>query len=148
LDNLRGSKALLFSFHPLWTDQLDVDAECLLAGSIIAIPFRYCISAYQAYCLFIKENRTFDNYFGTYPGANGATTALDLEGETIPLQHEQDQVPDIDHSFEGVTQAYNNGKMDQFDLLSSGGTLYKVRRTNPYANNSLTQMYQSDIPNY
>ena len=41
---------------------------------------------------FIKENRTFDNYFGTYPGANGATTALDSEGETIPLQHGQDQV--------------------------------------------------------
>jgi len=22
----------------------------------------------------IKENRTFDNYFGTFPGANGATS--------------------------------------------------------------------------
>jgi len=97
---------------------------------------------------FIKENRTFDNYFGTYPGANGATTALDSVGETIPLQHEQDQVPDIDHSFEGASQAYDNGKMDQFDLLSSATTTYKSRRNNPYANNSLTQMYQSDIPNY
>jgi phospholipase C len=97
---------------------------------------------------FIKENRTFDNYFGTYPGANGATTAIDSEGETILLQHEQDQVPDIDHSFEGAKDAYNNGKMDSFNLLNGANTTYKTRRTNPYANNSLTQMYQSDIPNY
>ena len=97
---------------------------------------------------FIKENRTFDNYFGTYPGANGATTAVDSEGETIPLQHQQDQIPDIDHTFEGANGAFDNGKMDQFDLLSSQGTIYKVRKNNPYANNSLTQMYQSDIPNY
>jgi phospholipase C len=97
---------------------------------------------------FIKENRTFDNYFGTYPGANGATTALDSEGETIPLQHEQDQVLDIDHTFEGARQAYDNGKMDRFDLLSSEGTSLASRQDNPYANNSLTQLYQSDIPNY
>ena len=97
---------------------------------------------------FIKENRTFDNYFGTYPGANGTTIALDSEGETIPLQHEQDQVPDIDHTFEGAKQAYDNGKMDQFDLLSSANTNFRGRQKNPYANNSLTQMYQSDIPNY
>src|SRR6266702_2473076 len=37
---------------------------------------------------FIKENRTFDNYFGTYPGANGTTTAMDSEGKVVPLQHE------------------------------------------------------------
>lgn len=97
---------------------------------------------------FIKENRTFDNYFGTYPGANGATTAVDSEGETISLQHEQDQIPDINHSYAGARQAYDNGAMDQFDLLSSDSTTYQTRRANPYANNSLTQLYQSDIPNY
>src|SRR5437763_2248480 len=76
---------------------------------------------------FIKENRTFDNYFGTYPGANGTTTALDSEGETIPLQHEQDQVPDLDQSFGGASQAYDNGKMDRFDLLSSQNSSSRSR---------------------
>ena len=28
----------------------------------------------------IKENRTFDNYFGTFPGANGATTGQTCDG--------------------------------------------------------------------
>src|SRR6266702_7288720 len=46
---------------------------------------------------FVKENRTFDNYFGTYPGANGATTAMNSAGQAVPLHHETDQVPDIDH---------------------------------------------------
>src|SRR5438132_5019194 len=96
----------------------------------------------------IKENRTFDNYFGTYPGANGATTAVDSEGETIPLQHGKDSILDIEHSPQGARMAYDSGKMDQFDLLNSETTTYAMRRNNPYANNSLTQLYQSDIPNY
>jgi phospholipase C len=97
---------------------------------------------------FVKENRTFDNYFGTYPGANGATTVVDSEGGTIPLRHEQDVIPDIDHSAQGARMAYDSGKMDQFDRLNSETTTTAMRRDNPYANNSLTQLYQSDIPNY
>lgn len=99
---------------------------------------------------FIKENRTFDNYFGTYPGANGATTATDSQGHVVPLHHEADQIPDIDHSSEGARMAWDNGKMDKFDLLHSS----KVKGgptpvpNPPYTNNSLTQFYQSDIPNY
>ena len=56
---------------------------------------------------FIKENRTFDNYFGTYPGANGATTAVDSAGETLPLQHEKDSIPDIQHSSGEARMAYD-----------------------------------------
>jgi phospholipase C len=94
---------------------------------------------------FVKENRTFDNYFGTYPGANGTTTAMDSQGKVVPLQHEADQIPDIDHSSQGARMAYDSGKMDRFDLLKSSG---RHNPANPYGNNSLTQFQQSDIPNY
>ena len=94
---------------------------------------------------FVKENRTFDNYFGTYPGANGATTAMNSAGQAVPLHHETDQVPDIDHSSQGARNAYDNGKMDRFNLLHSSGT---PNSSNLYTNNSLTQFYQPDIPNY
>src|SRR5258706_8684766 len=60
---------------------------------------------------FIKENRTFDNYFGTYPGADGATTARDSQGQVVPLHHEKDQIPDINHSWQSAKTAYDNGKM-------------------------------------
>src|SRR5579859_5213605 len=96
---------------------------------------------------FIKENRTFDDYFGTYPGANGATTAIDSNGATVPLKHQTDSIPyDIDHSSQGAIMAYDNGKMDKFNLLTDGSG--KPAATDPYANNSLTQLTQADIPNY
>jgi phospholipase C len=46
----------------------------------------------------VKENRTFDNYFGTFPGADGATSGTISTGEVIPLRHAPDMTPrDIDH---------------------------------------------------
>jgi len=100
---------------------------------------------------FVKENRTFDNYFGTYPGANGARFATDSAGKRVPLLHEQDVLPrDLDHSSEGAREAYDNGKMDGFDKLMSfsAQTGQPQQTQGPYGNNSLTQFYQSDIPNY
>jgi len=38
--------------------------------------------------LIIKENHTFDNYFGTYPGANGATEAHATDPEKTDPPHE------------------------------------------------------------
>ncbi len=96
---------------------------------------------------FIKENRSFDDYFGTYPGANGATMATDSMGQVVPLRHQADQIPDIDHSSEGARMAWDNGKMDKFNLLHSNVKL-KPNPNDPYRNNSLTQFYQSDLPNY
>ena len=44
----------------------------------------------------VKENRTFDVYFGRFPGANGATTAKVSDGGTIPLGRLYDvSSPDI-----------------------------------------------------
>jgi len=111
----------------------------------------------------IKENRTFDNYFGTYPGANGAAKAVDSQGREIPLKHQRDQIPDIDHSSEGARNAFDSGKMDRFEFLHASQRAPGQRQgrrqppaspapadqeSGPYANNSLTQFYESDIPNY
>jgi len=38
----------------------------------------------------VKENRTFDNYFGTFPGADGATSGSISTGEVVPLGHAPD----------------------------------------------------------
>src|SRR5215469_9507956 len=115
------------------------------SGNTQAVPTQIPAGPVKHIVFFIKENRTFDNYFGTYPGANGATTAMDSEGKTVALQHEADQIPDIDHSSRGARMAYDNGKMDRFALLKSGS---QRNPANPYGNNSLTQLHQSDIPDY
>src|SRR5215831_6330960 len=69
----------------------------------------------------IKENRTFDNYFGKFPGADGATTGTISTGQVIPLGQAPDRTPrDIDHSFQAALKAMDGGKMDQFDLIGGG----------------------------
>src|SRR5438270_13278221 len=66
----------------------------------------------------IKENRSFDNMFGTFPGANGATTFTDPKGNVHPLNHQPDHLQsDIDHSHVGYLKAYDNVKMDKFSTI-------------------------------
>src|SRR6266851_749357 len=140
---------------PLLGAGLVVLTLLLIAGIIGGIALTRPVAATQHIkhiVFFVKENRTFDNYFGTYPGANGATSAMDSEGKMVPLHHERDQVPDINHSSTSARLAYDNGKMDRFDLIKQNKATAKnasgSSTLNPYANNSLTQLYQSDIPNY
>jgi len=64
----------------------------------------------------IKENRTFDNYFGTFPGANGATQGTISTGQVIPLGHTPDRVRDMGHTYQNAATAMNGGKMDKFDV--------------------------------
>jgi phospholipase C len=98
------------------------------------------IDVIQHIVFIIKENRSFDNYFGTFPGANGATSGPVSDGSTIPLGHTPDRSRDMGHSWNDALTAINNGKMNQFDLVQFGniGGDYM----------SMTQFYQTDIPNY
>jgi phospholipase C len=69
----------------------------------------------------VKENRTFDNYFGTFPGADGATTGKISTGPTIQLRHAPDVLPrDISHSFQSAVLAIDGGAMDKFNLIPGG----------------------------
>jgi phospholipase C len=95
----------------------------------------------QHIVFIIKENRTFDNLFGTYPGANGATTATTSLGQVVPLGHTSDRVArDMDHSWHGSFIATDYGRMDGFDLIQQANI------NDDYLN--LTQQTQSDMPNY
>jgi phospholipase C len=78
----------------------------------------------------IKENRTFDHLFGTFPGADGVTTARTCDGRTIDLARTADKTKDAGHSFiDGIT-AINGGRMDCFDR------------------HGYNQYLEGDIPNY
>jgi phospholipase C len=84
----------------------------------------------------VKENRTFDNLFGTFPGANGVTVGMDM-GTRRPLIRGTDgRLPsDIPHCYRCAIQAWNNGKMDGFDQPLTGKWAY-------------SQLHRSQIPNY
>jgi len=90
----------------------------------------------------VQENRSFDNYFGTYPGANGippGTTLTQTYGNqtyTFPAYHATDEAaPNMPHDWASAHVAYDNGSMDGFILAE---------------NNAATMSYydRADIPNY
>jgi phospholipase C len=95
----------------------------------------------QHVVFIIKENRTFDHYFGTFPGAQGAFHATISTGQVIPLWRAPDSMPhDLDHSQEGAVNAVDGGAMDRFDLIDNGNVNGEFL--------SYSQMTQADIPNY
>jgi len=84
----------------------------------------------------IKENRTFDNLFATFPGANGQTWGMD-HGTRRPLTRGPDQLPvDIEHCYECSLEAYDGGKMDGFNRDAA---------SNRFA---YSRLYPDQLPNY
>jgi phospholipase C len=72
--------------------------------------------------IIIKENRTFDNLFGRYPGVDGATHGELSDGTRIPLRAAPDVYPhDLGHGFLDGLTAINGGRMNGFDLLPGAG---------------------------
>src|SRR6478672_1604572 len=75
-------------------------------------------SKIQHIVFIVKENRSFDNVFGTFPGADGATSGFISTGEEIPLGHATDSTTrDLGHEWEDAHLAIDGGKMDRFDLV-------------------------------
>src|SRR5438874_2367943 len=79
------------------------------------------ITQIQHIVFIIKENRSFDEYFGTYPGADGATNGTISSGAVISLGHTPDQTPtDIDHTWNAAYTGIHGGKNDQYDVIFNG----------------------------
>jgi phospholipase C len=88
-----------------------------------AVPHRRALASPIQHVVFIiQENRSFDNLFQGYPGANTASSGEDSTGKTIQLVPIPFEVSyDIDHDFNTFLDAYNNGKMNGFNLEPVGG---------------------------
>ena len=82
------------------------------------------------------ENRSFDNLFGRYPGANGATVGDDA-GKEVPLIECPQWLPgDIPHDHAAALNCLNGGRMDGF-----GGGIYGWLY-------GYSQFDRHDLPNY
>jgi phospholipase C len=80
--------------------------------------------AIQHVVFIVKENRTFDHYFGRYPGADGATRGQTFDGRTVPLKDPPDVEPhDIAHGFSTALMSINGGTMNGFDLIGGNEQL-------------------------
>ncbi len=99
------------------------------------------INRIQHTIFIIKEGRSFDHYFGTYVGAQGAIQGLTSYGALVPLAQAADQAPYVlGDGFADTVNAIDNGRMDRFDLIANGNLNGDLL---PF-----TQFQQADIPNY
>ncbi len=68
--------------------------------------------------VLMKENHAFDNYFGTFPGANGIPANASLPdgsgGTAVPHWLNATSTPDLPHSRSAMIEAYDNGRDDLF----------------------------------
>ena len=79
----------------------------------------------------VKENHSFDNYFGRYPGADGATSGKIVNcgngyapAGTVPLKDAPlIYAHDLGHSFFPGMISINGGKMDAFNCVPLGEDL-------------------------
>jgi phospholipase C len=99
---------------------------------------------------FVKENRSFDHYFGAFPDPTNSldqSTTAGCSGfvgtRTFTMGPAPDPMPqDVNHGADAWTQAYHNGVMDGF--CHEGGAI--VKSTGQDLADS--QMHAGDIPSY
>ena len=121
----------------------------------------------------IKENLTFDTYFGKYPGADGATTGKTMMrdangnwvpgGPEIPLKVAPYIQPhDITHGFSSGLYSIDGGRMDGYNIIGLGidlsGYVQHSRKTLPnywayadrfeLADHFFTSMYGPTFPEH
>jgi phospholipase C len=79
-------------------------------------------TAIQHLVVLMQENHSFDNYFGTYPGANGIPTGTKMPidptnpaaGYVAPWHIGDSTITDLGHTTAVFRDQYNDGKMDGF----------------------------------
>ncbi len=96
-------------------------------------------SPIQHVIVIVKENHTFDNYFGQFPGADGAKRVR-INGVLQTPPRPADSTKGIDHSFFAAHLVYNGGKMDKFEQVP-GAIVGNV----PLA---FSQYREEDLPGY
>lgn len=93
------------------------------AASSMAGPVQYGASwssKIKHVIIIIQENRTIDNMFNGYPGADTQSWGLDHNGNRVKLFDVSETAPyDISHTHPSFSREYDNGKMDGYDLVST-----------------------------
>jgi phospholipase C len=116
--------------------------------------------------IIMQENRSFDTYFGTYPGADGIPGLAGNPGAVPclpdpagghcvrPFHDRQDRSLGGPHSFGAAQVDINDGKMDGFVAEQAAGMAGCAQTFNPACGNGggspdvMGYHNGSDIPNY
>ena len=65
----------------------------------------------------VKENRSYDNLFGRFPGGDGTSTGRTADGSVVKLRPLEDVQDDLQHNHQAAVTDINGGAMDGFSKL-------------------------------
>ena len=113
----------------------------------------------QHFVFIMQENRSFDSYFGTYPGADGIPAGVAFtdptDGKVVKLYHDTNDINrGGPHGWVNAQADIDSGKMDGFLAQSYKGVTTTATDNNPNnvtGNNAKDVMGYHDyheIPNY
>ena len=129
----------------------DASVRHLVAGAASVSPASTSLEAIEHVVFLVQENRSFDHYFGTYPGVRGFNdpdmirgpwgqpitaqpgyaAGRDPNGYLLPFHFNTETsdaecIHDINHSWGPQHQSWNGGKLDSFvttHLVADGSTI-------------------------
>jgi phospholipase C len=81
-----------------------------IQSSVQATPSATVANPVKHIVVIFQENHTFDNYFGTFPGANG----IQNDPPAVKPFHITGPIVDLCHSTACAHEAYDQGRMDDF----------------------------------
>lgn len=103
-------------------------------GGTAPIPIEHVI-------VIVKENHTFDNYFGSFPGAEGNSTCSLKDGTTFPCPQAPDSTPrDLCHQHDCALTDWAGGQMNGWEDVSGS--------SDNGDHLAWAQYHEADIPNY
>jgi phospholipase C len=81
--------------------------------------------------IIVQENRSFNNIFAGWPGADSSLSGVTSDGTTVRLHKITFDGTDIGHGWADAIAAWDNGKMDGFDKEEAVSS--PTAGTSPYA---------------
>lgn len=94
-----------------------LDVPSSTPGTLVPRSHSASAGKLQHVLILVQENRSFDDFFATFPGADGATSGLDHSGGTLPLKKSDlADSQDLCHSHSCYLTDYDQTKMDGWDI--------------------------------
>ena len=91
------------------------------AAASLALPARATgeqpLPPFEHVVIVVQENRSFDDLFATYPGADGALWGRDHNGRKVALKKGDLAFDNLGHTHFSFDKEYDRGRMDGFDLV-------------------------------
>jgi phospholipase C len=91
------------------------------------------VQRFQHIVIVVQENRTIDNLFNGFPGANTVTQGRDSHGEYVQLEPvDLNSIYNVEHTHPSFELEYDNGLLDGFNLAKVHGIDGQKYKGGPY----------------